>query len=258
MHPTSQSGHTLRPARWISGSPLFSIELDGMGAELWKGWKGGRNLRILPLRLNLCIAARMNAEAIMIGDRRSAALTALMTLAVFVPGSASAAVKPSAAHEAEVARCIREASGGRAWLEKTLWGLRDQEAGWVGAEVANSNGTHDLGPLQVNSFWVPRVAALTRRSAADVRTWLIHDPCFNVQVASWIFLSGLKATGDYWVAVGTYHSPTPWRQERYRRRVVRHLVTRFGPSVFSQGSSLTPGIGLRGIEAMTLVPARSE
>lgn len=64
------------------------------------------------------------------------------------------------ADEARIAGCIHDAAAGRPWLEKTLWGLRDQEAGWIGAEVSNTNGTHDLGPLQINSWWVPRIAEL--------------------------------------------------------------------------------------------------
>lgn len=146
---------------------------------------------------------------------------------------ALAAGKPSNSHEANLDRCIRQAAGGRAWLEKTLWGLRDQEGGWIGAEVPNTNGTHDLGPLQVNSFWVPRLAALTHRSPDQVRTWLINDPCFNVQAARWIFLSGLSMTRDYWKAVGVYHSPTARRQRRYIDSVTQHLERRFGRAVFS-------------------------
>jgi hypothetical protein len=49
--------------------------------------------------------------------------------------------------------------------------------------VQNSNGSHDLGPMQVNSFWVPRLAALTSRAPDQIRTWLTNDPCFNVQAA---------------------------------------------------------------------------
>jgi hypothetical protein len=56
-----------------------------------------------------------------------------------------------------------------------------------------------------------------------VRIWLINDPCFNVQAAKWLFLSGLRTSGSYWEAVGVYHSPTPWRQERYRKNVARRL-----------------------------------
>lgn len=135
--------------------------------------------------------------------------------------------------EERIAECIREASGGKAWLEKALWGLRDQEAGWLGAEVRNTNGSHDLGPLQINSWWVPKIAALVGRSHADVRAWLMHDPCFNAGAARWIFLSALRTTGDFWKAVGVYHSPTAWRQRRYASSVAQHMQRRFGRDLFS-------------------------
>lgn len=134
--------------------------------------------------------------------------------------------------ESELARCIRAASEGKPWLEKTLWGLRDQEGGWIGAEIRNTNGSHDLGPLQVNSWWVTKIATATRRPALHVRWWLTHDACFNVSAARWIFLSGLRSQGDYWKAVGAYHSPTPWRQRRYAVSVSQHLRQRYGDRIF--------------------------
>jgi hypothetical protein len=139
--------------------------------------------------------------------------------------------------EPEVARCIRQASQGKGWLEKTLWGLRDQEGGWVGAEVANSNGTHDLGVLQVNSGWVPQVARLIGRPVGQVRDWLRYDPCFNAEAARWIFLSALGQSHDYWKAIGVYHSPTAWRQRRYALRVADHLRKRFGAGLFTLASA---------------------
>jgi hypothetical protein len=144
------------------------------------------------------------------------------------------AVKLRQSDDYAVAACIKRSAGGRAWLEKTLWGLRDQEGGWIGAEIANGNGSHDLGPLQVNSWWVPRLAAITGRPEPHIRHWLKLDPCFNVEAARWIFLSGLAATHDYWKAVGVYHSPTGWRQHRYASSVVAHLRRRFGSRTFER------------------------
>jgi len=136
--------------------------------------------------------------------------------------------------ERSIAACIREAAGGRVWLEKTLWGLRDQESGWIGAEVANADGSHDLGPLQINSQWVAKIAARMRRKDSDVRRWLTHDACFNVNAARWIFLSGLKASSGYWRAVGAYHSPIGWRQRRYSALVAAKLRGRFGSEIFAR------------------------
>lgn len=146
-----------------------------------------------------------------------------LSCVIIRPAHTAAAIRD----EPEVARCIRQAAQGSVWLENTLWGLRDQEAGWVGAEVANTNGTHDLGVLQVNSAWVPRLAQMVGRSTVQVRYWLTYDPCFNADVARWIFLSALHATGDYWNAVGAYHSPILWRQQRYMLDVLRCLRRRY-------------------------------
>lgn len=142
-----------------------------------------------------------------------------------------------AAPERAIAACIRRAGAGRGWLEKTLWALREQEGGWIGAEVPNSDGSHDLGPLQVNSWWVPRLAAVTGRPPHTVRRWLTHDACFNVDAARWIFLSGLAVTRDYWKAIGVYHSPTGWRQRRYAHSVARKLTRRFGTEAFANSTT---------------------
>lgn len=159
------------------------------------------------------------------------ALPACAGVALLIANPAEA--RGSGEGEGRIAECIRHVADGRPWLEKTLWGLRDQEAGWLGAEVGNTNGSQDLGPLQVNSGWVKRISALVGRPQADVRAWLVHDPCFNAGAARWIFLSALRSTGDFWKAVGVYHSPTAWRQRRYAQSVARHMQRRFGADVFA-------------------------
>ncbi len=160
-------------------------------------------------------------------------LAIVITVSLLLGCEVAASAKPhDMAQEAELASCIRKAAKGRAWLERTLWGLRDQEGGWIGAAVANTNGSHDLGPLQVNSWWVPKIAKLVGRPDLHVRSWLQNDACFNAEAARWIFLSGLAVTGDYWKAIGVYHSPTGWRQARYAESVAAHLRRRFGQSIW--------------------------
>lgn len=167
------------------------------------------------------------------GILRSAGVPSLVCCAAALLAATPAEARGSGKGDPRIAQCIRKAAGGRPWLEKTLWGLRDQEAGWIGAAVRNTNGTHDLGPLQINSWWVSRIAVLVERSEADVRHWLRFDPCFNVRAARWIFLTALRETGDFWRAVGVYHSPTVWRQRRYALSVAGHMQRRFGQDIFS-------------------------
>jgi hypothetical protein len=162
------------------------------------------------------------------------------SLLLGVPSAAIGRQRHDPLEERQIAQCIRLASAGKPWLEKTLWGLRDQEGGWIGAAVPNTNGTRDLGPLQVNSWWVPRIATLVRRPAEHVRYWLRHDPCFNAEVARWIFLSALDHSGDFWSAVGIYHSPTAWRQRGYAASVADKLKRRFGSRLFSAAPAGLP------------------
>ncbi len=157
----------------------------------------------------------------------------LLLMLAGLPKFAEAKIRSSVEEESRIAQCIEVAASGKPWLAKTLWGLRDQEGGWVGAAVLNTNGTHDLGPLQINSWWVPRIASLVGRSPGDVREWLRSDPCFNVDAARWIFLSALASAKDYWAAVGIYHSPTKVRQRRYAASVADKLTRRFGPRLWA-------------------------
>lgn len=166
----------------------------------------------------------------MIARARLFIWTALFLSLLSMPISSAEANRSGG--EADIAACITRASNGLPWLEMTLWGLRDQEAGWIGAEVRNRNGSHDLGPMQVNSQWVNRLASRLDRSPQQVRYWLIHDPCFNVDAARWIFVTGLSASKDFWRAIGIYHSPSTLRQRVYSDSVARKLRKRYGPDVF--------------------------
>jgi hypothetical protein len=179
----------------------------------------------------------MNGQARLCDRTRFLPIVVIAIATVLAP--AANAKSRSEREEREIGRCIQRVASGQAWLEKTLWGLRDNEGGWLGAEVLNTNGSHDLGPLQVNSWWVEKLAVATGRPAVDVRWWLTHDACFNVSAARWIFLSGLAVTRDYWQAVGVYHSPTKWRQRLYAASVSRHLKQRFGERIFA-GTNANP------------------
>jgi hypothetical protein len=174
----------------------------------------------------------------------TAGIAMVLSIGSFDVAEARAKSRVSSVSELKITRCIREAAGGKMWLERTLWGLRDQEGGWVGAAVLNTNGSHDLGPLQVNTWWIPRLAKMLGQPHRHVRHWLRYDPCFNVQAARWIFLSGLAKSRDYWRAIGIYHSPTEWRQRRYAAGVAAKLRRRYGSQVFlvarfRAGSSMT-------------------
>ena len=100
-------------------------------------------------------------------------------------------------------------------------GIMQVEGGHVGqAAGPNFNGTYDLGPMQVNTLWVPKLANVWHVSKATAHTWVKDDGCVNVHVAAWILKQKIAETGSLYGGIAHYHSATPGEGARYANRVV--------------------------------------
>lgn len=100
--------------------------------------------------------------------------------------------------------------------------IQATEGGQVGSVSHNTNGTDDLGVMQINTLWVPAVAKATGATEEAARSALIVLPCFNIRVAGAILRQEIDASGLR-RAIGNYHSHTPGRNQRYRVLVLRAL-----------------------------------
>lgn len=88
-----------------------------------------------------------------------------------------------------------------------------------GAVNHNRNGTVDLGLMQINSSWLPKLKARFGVTKAK-----LLDACTNIHIGAWILSSNLTRYRELWRAVGAYHSPTPRRREAYARKVFAVLA----------------------------------
>jgi len=103
---------------------------------------------------------------------------------------------------------------------RVLPSIQATEGGWNGAAVRDSNGTVDLGLMQVNSLWVAPIAAHIHASEAMVHERLRADACFNISAAGAILRRDIRlAHGDLMTGIGYYHSRTPGLGVPYRGRV---------------------------------------
>ena len=66
---------------------------------------------------------------------------------------------------------------------------------------ANSNGTYDLGLMQINSFWLPTL----RKFGIDTRH--LFEPCTSVFVGAWIVSQNIRRFGYNQDGIGAYNSP---------------------------------------------------
>lgn len=105
-----------------------------------------------------------------------------------------------------------------------LLGIYQVEAGRVGQEVGpNINGSYDLGPMQINTLWVPDLAKQWGVSDSTARRWVRDDPCTNVGVAAWILRTHLDETHDLSQAIAHYHSRTSHLGSAYRYKVIASM-----------------------------------
>lgn len=111
---------------------------------------------------------------------------------------------------------------------RVLPAILEVEGGRPGLASRNADGSEDLGPMQVNTAWLPWLAAAAGLTPDEVRARLLADPCFNIAAAGRILRSELDtAGGDLMVSVGHYHSHTPGRAAAYRARVLAAAVRLF-------------------------------
>ncbi len=81
----------------------------------------------------------------------------------------------------------------------------------------NSNHTYDIGIMQINSTWLPK---LERVGITELE---LFDGCKNIQIGAWILAQNIKRYGFNTRAIGAYHSPTPKLQLSYVKLVMRNL-----------------------------------
>lgn len=121
---------------------------------------------------------------------------------------------------AALASCILMASNAYDVPAAVMVGIMHVEGGKVGYQSPNTNGSFDLGPMQVNTLWVPQLAKVWQVSNRQAHAWLRDDGCANVHVAAWILKQKIMETGSLYGGISHYHSATPHLGSRYAAKVI--------------------------------------
>lgn len=123
-----------------------------------------------------------------------------------------------------LAACILLAAETYSVPVPVLLGIYHVEGGTVGQAVGpNVNGSYDLGPMQINTIWIPELARIWGVSEDTALRWVRDDPCTNAGVAAWILERNIEETGNLAQAIAYYHSRTPHLGKAYKQRVVSSM-----------------------------------
>ncbi|MBL8380975.1 MAG: lytic transglycosylase domain-containing protein [Burkholderiales bacterium] len=96
-------------------------------------------------------------------------------------------------------------------IARTESGLNPQAIG------RNTNGSRDIGLMQINSAWLPTLAS------HGIGERDLYEPCTNIHVGAWILAGNVNRLGYTWEAVGAYNAANPARRRAYADKVRRHL-----------------------------------
>lgn len=85
------------------------------------------------------------------------------------------------------------------WL---LYSIAQQESSLRPHIVSrrNSDGTYDIGMMQINSWWLSKLAEF------GIKKDHLFDACMNIHVGAWILAQAIQSLGPNWNAVGAYNA----------------------------------------------------
>jgi soluble lytic murein transglycosylase-like protein len=115
--------------------------------------------------------------------------------------------------------CINEAAIEFHIPAKLIIALLHTERGKNGEVQRNKNGTYDIGPMQINSSWLPELKryGITRHD-------LQYNPCINVKVGAWIAAKFIAHENDLLTGIGDYNSHTKKFNQSYYQQVRIHFT----------------------------------
>ena len=127
--------------------------------------------------------------------------------------------------EAGLDSCFEKAGQRYGISGELLYAVAAQESGFEPSAVGhNADGSRDIGVMQINSWWLPRLAEY------GIDENRLREPCTNVLVGAWILAGNIARYGYTWEAVGAYNVGTAAtdeaeeRRKDYANRVAAQLV----------------------------------
>ncbi|MGH8159369.1 MAG: lytic transglycosylase domain-containing protein [Rhodanobacter sp.] len=115
-------------------------------------------------------------------------------------------------------QCIAGASKHYQVHQDIIRAVLRTEGGSVGRVSWNSNGTYDIGPMQINSSHLAELAHYGITEAV-----LLKNECLNVYIGTWMIKKEIVSAPDLWTGLGNYHSHSSTYNADYQWKVWRRL-----------------------------------
>jgi soluble lytic murein transglycosylase-like protein len=121
------------------------------------------------------------------------------------------------------ASCVRAAATRYKVPEDLVWTILKTEGGTTGKVSRNSNGSYDMGEMQINSIHL-NGEPYNFAKYGITRDALVNDQCLNIHVGTYMLASEIAKAPSFWKGVTNYHSRTESKAAIYLSKVLRNLA----------------------------------
>lgn len=118
--------------------------------------------------------------------------------------------------------CWKSASDRYAIHESILHAIARTESAMNPKAInRNTNGSVDVGLMQINSRWFPHLAEM------GIQPGDLWEPCTNIHVGAWVLAGYIRQFGYTWKAIGAYNAgPSSKPRSDEKRRIYAQKVYR--------------------------------
>jgi len=146
-------------------------------------------------------------------------LSAFVFFIAFLSVSGTAEYNQYSISPEKISQCFQNAGAYYGVSPVLLWAIAKVESNFNPFAInRNSNGTYDIGIMQINSSHIPN---LKKVGLKDERQ--LWEPCYNIYVGAWVLSHCINQHGYTWEAVGCYNARTQWKRVKYSNKVYKAL-----------------------------------
>lgn len=92
-----------------------------------------------------------------------------------------------------------------------------ESSGNPGAINRYPDGRYDLGLMQINSWWFPKLQQY------GITPQALLNPCTNAMVGAWILAQNIQSMGYTWEAIGAYNAQSTEKRTLYAHKIAKSL-----------------------------------
>lgn len=119
--------------------------------------------------------------------------------------------------------CFGEAASRYRVPESLLRAISRVESGGNPSALGkNSDGSVDIGHMQINSRWLDTMARY------GITSSMLWEPCTNTHAGAWILAQNIQRIGYSWEAIGAYNAKHPEKRMAYARKIATAILREEG------------------------------